>query len=160
MKHKRTNGATGNMNGHEPAKTRLPAPGNDRPSPPAPGRLPEWGQALIERQKEADRLAERWLRAREGRDEGRTSLLAIETLRKMALDCVARLSEREEPATTEELACLARILRNIEGADKIRRECERMRAKAASRDGGAARDGSLSPETVFAMRRAAEGTIH
>ncbi len=131
MKHERTNGTSG-MSGRASAKTRLPALSDDHRT----------------------RAAERLAGALEGRVEGRTSLLLIETLRMMVLNYVASLSEREEPVKTEELARLALILNRIEDTDKLRRERERMPAKAASRDGG------LSAETVFAIRRAAEGKCH
>ena len=133
MKHERTNGTSG-MSGRASAETRLSALSDDHRS----------------------RAAERLAGALEGRVEGRTSLLLIETLRMMVLDYVASLSEREEPVKTEELAHLALILNRIEDTDKLRRERERMLAKAASRDGGTAQDGGLSAETVFAIRRAAE----
>jgi len=122
------------MSGRASAKTRLPALSNDHRS----------------------RAAERLAGALEGRVEGCTSLLMIETLRMMVLNYVASLREREEPVKTEELARLVLILNRIEDTDKLRRERERMLAKAASRDGGAAQDGGLSAETVFAIRRAAE----
>ena len=134
MKHERTNGTTSGMSGRTSAKTRQPALSDDHRS----------------------RAAERLAGALEGRVEGRTSLLLIETLRMMVLNYVASLSEREEPVRTEELAHLALILNRIEDTDKLRRERERMLAKAASRGGGAAQDGGLSAETVFAIRRAAE----
>ena len=138
MKHQRTNGTTGGMSGRASAETRLPALSDDHRS----------------------RAAERFAGALEGRVEGRTSLLLIETQRMMVLNYVASLSEREEPVKTEELARLALILNRIEDTDKLRRERERMLAKAASRDGGAAQDGGLSAETVFAIRRAAEKKCH
>ena len=134
MTHETKNGTTGGMSGRASAGTRLPALSDDHRS----------------------RAAERLAGALEGRVEGRTSLLLIETLRMMVLDYVASLSEREEPVKTEELARLALILNRIEDTDKLRREGERRLAKAASRGGGAARDGGLSAETVFAIRRAAE----
>ena len=138
MKHERKNGTTGGMSGRASAETRLPALSDDHRS----------------------RAAERLAGALEGRVEGRTSLLMIETLRMMVLDYVASLSEREEPVKTEELACLALILKRIEDTDKLRQERERMLAKAASRDGGAAQDGGFSAETVFAIRRAAAKKCH
>ena len=138
MKHKRTNGTIGGMSGRASAGTRLPALSDDHRS----------------------RAAERLAGAREGRVEGRTSLLMIETLRMMVLNRVASLSEREEPVKTDELACLALTLKRIEGADKLRRERERTAADAAAGAADAAQAGGLSPETVFAIRRAAEGKRH
>ncbi len=160
MKHERTNGTTGGMSGRASAGTRLPALSNGHRSPAANGRHARRVHDLIGLHTEVERAAERWAGALEGRDEGRTDLLAIETLRKLALDCAARLGEREEPVKAEETARLALALRRIESADRLRRERERMAAKAASRDGGAAQDGDLTAETVFAIRRTAEGNCH
>ena len=156
MTHKRTNGTAGGMSGRASAETRLPALSDDHRSRAAIGRSAKLVRDLIGLRSEAERAAERLAGALEGRVEGRTSLLLIETLRMMVLNCVASLSEREEPVTTEELACLALILKRIEDTDKLRRERERKHAKAASRAGDAAQPGGLSPETVFAIRRAVE----
>lgn len=156
MKHQRTNGTTGGMTGRASAETRLPALSDDHRSRAAIGRSAKLVRDLIGLHNEAERAAERLAGALERRVEGRTSLLLIETLRMMVLDYVASLSEREEPVKTEELARLALILNRIEDTDKLRRERERMLPKAATRGGGAAQDGGLSAETIFAIRRAAE----
>ena len=114
-------------------------------------------QDLIERQKEVDRAARTWAdRLGEGA-AGRTGQLAIEMFRMLALRSAMHLWEREEPVTAEEIACLALALRRIEDADRLRRERERTAAEAAA---CAAQAGRLSPETVFAIRRAAEGKRH
>ena len=160
MKHKRTNGTTGGMSGRASAGTRLPALGDGPRSPAGAGRNARWMQDLIGQQREADRAARTWAgRLGEGAGD-RASLLAIEMLRMLALRCAARLGEREEPVKAEEIASLALALRRIESADRLRLERERMAAKAASRGGGAAQDGDLTAETVFAIRRAAEGKCH
>ena len=154
MTQKRTNGTTGGMSGRASAGTRLPALGDGPRSPAAVGRRARAMQDLIERQKEVDRAARTWAdRLGEGA-AGRTSLLAIEMLRALWLRCAAGLVEREESVKAEEIACLALTLRRIEDADRLRRERERTAADAAA---GAAQAGRLSPETVFAIRRAAEG---
>ena len=156
MTHKRTNGTAGGMSGRASAGTRLPALSDGPRSPAAVGRHASWMQDLIEQQKEVDRAVRTWAgRLNEGA-AGRTGLLAIETLRMMVLNTVASLSEREEPVKTEKLAHLALILNRIEDTDRLRRERERKHAKAASRASDAAQPGGLSPETVFAIRRAVE----
>ena len=160
MKHKRTNGTAGGMSGRASAKTRLPTLSDGPRSPAAVGRNARWMQDLIEQQKEVDRAARTWAgRLGEGA-AGRTSLLAIEMLRALWLRSAAGLVEREEPVKAEEIASLALTLRRIEDADRLRRERERMAAKVASRDGETAQDGGLTAETVFAIRRAAEGKRH
>ena len=156
MTHDRTNGTAGGMSGRASAGTRLPALSDGPRSPAAVGRHARWMQDLIEQQKEVDRAARTWA-ARLGEGAaGRTSLLAIEMFRMLALRSAMHLWEREEPVTAEEIACLALALRRIEDADRLRRERERKHAKAASRAGDAAQPGGLSPETVFAIRRAVE----
>lgn len=149
MKHERTNGTSGRAS----AKTRLPVLSDGPRSPAAVGRNARWMQDLIEQQSKVDRLVQ-GLAGRLGEGAaGRTSLLAIEMLRALWLRCAAGLVEREEPVKAEEIASLALTLRRIEDADRLRRERERTAADAAA---GAAQAGRLSPETVFAIRRAAE----
>lgn len=156
MKHKRTNGTASGMSGRASAGTRLPALSDGPSSPAAVGRHARWMQDLIEQQKEVDRAVRTWAgRLGEGA-AGRTSLLAIEMFRMLALRSAMHLWEREEPVTAEEIASLALALRRVEDADRLRRERERKHAKAASRAGDAAQPGGLSPETVFAIRRAVE----
>ena len=136
----------------------------------AVGRYAKNVRDLIRQQHEADRATEMWVRALGERAEGRAGLILIETLRTLTLSTLAHLSQREEPASTEELARLALALKRIEGTDKLRIareraaaniERERAAAKAAPHAGQPAgrpadRKG-LSPETVAAMREAIEG---
>ena len=157
MTHKRTNGTAGGMSGRASAGTRLPALSDGPSSPAAVGRHARWMQDLIEQQKEVDRAARTWAGRLGGGAAGRTGQLAIEMLRALWLRCAAGLVEREEPVKAEEIASLALTLRRIEDADRLRRERERTAADAAA---GAAQAGKLSPETVFAIRRAAEGKCH
>ena len=154
MTQKRTDGTAGGMSGRASAGTRLPALSDGPRSPAAVGRNARAMQDLIEQQKEVERAARTWAgRLGEG-VAGRTGQLAIEMFRMLALRSAMHLWEREEPVTAEEIACLALALRRIEDADRLRRERERTAADAAA---GAAQAGRLSPETVFAIRRAAEG---
>ena len=116
---------------------------------------------LIRQQHEADRATEAWVRALGERAEGRAGPILIETLRTLALATMAHLSQREEPASPEELGRLALALKRIEGTDKLRIERERAAAMAAPGAGQpagrpAGRKG-LSPETVAAMREAILG---
>ena len=159
MTQKRTNGTTGGMSGRAPAETRPPAPGNGHGSRATIDNYARRVHDLIGRQSEAERAAAGWAGALGERAEGRTDLLAIETLRALALSCVAGLGEREEPVKTEEVARLALALSRIESADRLRVERERTLAEAAARDGGAAQQDGLSTETVSAIRRAVEGDL-
>ena len=56
--------------------------------------------------------------------KGRSALIAIETLRTLALRTMAELAAREEPVATEDLGRLALALYRIESADRLRIERE------------------------------------
>ena len=127
----------------------------------AVGRYAKNVRDLIRQQHEADRATETWVRALGEREQGRAGPILIETLRTLALATMAHLSQREEPASPEELGRLALALKRIEGTDKLRIERERAAATAAPGAGQpagrpAGRKG-LSPETVAAMREAILG---
>ena len=62
-----------------------------------PPRTARWAariDGLICLQREADRFAEEWVRTREPGAEGRSALVAIETLRTLALRTMAELGKR------------------------------------------------------------------
>ena len=107
---------------------------------PAEGRWAERMDGLICLQREAVRFAEEWERTRDPRAEGLSALIAIETLRTLALSTMADLSQRTEPVPTEDLGRLALALHRIESADRLRIEREQAAADAATaHDGAAAR---------------------
>ena len=137
---------------------RVRALGGDR-SPSAEGRWAERMDGLICLQRETVRFAEEWERTRDPRAEGLSALIAIETLRTLALRTMAELGVREEPVPTEDLGRLALALRRIESADKLRIEREQAAADAvAAHDGAAARAASMThAERVETVRRALEG---
>ena len=127
---------------------------------PAEGRWAERIQGLIYLQREADRCAEEWERTREPGAEGRSALIAIETLRTLALRTMAELAAREEPVPTEDLGRLALALHRIESADKLRIEREQAMADAAAHARPAARAASMThAERVETVRRAMEGHL-
>ena len=119
---------------------RVRALGGDR-SPSAEDRWAERMDGLICLQREADRCAEEWVRTREPGAEGRSALVAIETLRTLALVTMAELGKRAEPVPTEDLARLALALHRIESADKLRIEREQAgsRCRRRARRSGRAR---------------------
>ena len=95
------------------------------------GRRPAgWLAGLIGLQRETERLAEEWERARAPGAEGRSAVLAIGGLRSLTLCAIAELSQRAEPVSTEELGRLALTLNRIERADTRRVERERAVAEA------------------------------
>ena len=116
---------------------------------------------LIFLQRETDRFAEEWERTREPGAEGLSALIAIETLRTLALRTMAELGAHEEPVPTEDLGRLALALRRIESADRLRIEREQAAADAAAaHDGAAARAASMThAERVETVRRAMEGHL-
>ena len=125
---------------------------------PAEGRWAERMDGLIFLQREADRFAEEWVRTREPSAEGRSALIAIETLRTLALSTMADLSQRTEPVPAEDLARLALALHRIESADRLRIEREQTMADAAAHAGPAARAATMThAERVDTVRRALEG---
>ena len=119
-------------------------------------------QGLICLQRETDRFSEEWVRTREPGAEGLSALIAIETLRTLALRTMAELGAREEPVPTEDLGRLALALRRIESADRLRIEREQAAADAAAaaHAGPAARAASMThAERVETVRRALEGHL-
>ena len=128
---------------------------------PAEGRWAERMDGLICLQRETVRFAEEWERTRDPRAEGLSALIAIETLRTLALRTMAELGTREEPVPTEDLGRLALALNRIESADKLRIEREQAAADAAAAHAGAAaRAASMThAERVETVRRAMEGHL-
>ena len=125
---------------------------------PAEGRWAERMDGLICLQRETDRFAEEWERTREPGAEGRSALIAIETLRTLVLSTMADLSQRTEPVPTEDLARLALALHRIESADRLRIEREQTMADAAAHAGAAARAATMThAERVETVRRAHGG---
>ena len=131
------------------------------PARPAEGRWAARMDGLICLQRETHRFAEEWERTRDPRAEGLSALIAIETLRSLALRTMAALGTREEPVPTEELGRLALVLHRIERADRLRIEREQAAADPAdAHAGAAARAASMThAERVETVRRAMEGHL-
>ena len=128
---------------------------------PAEGRWAARIDGLICLQRETHRFAEEWERTREPGAEGRSALIAIETLRTLALRTMADLSQRTEPVPTEDLGRLALALSRIESADRLRIEREQtMTDPADAHAGAAARAARMThAERVETVRRALEGHV-
>ena len=128
---------------------------------PAEGCWAERMDGLICLQRETVRFAEEWERTRDPRAEGLSALIAIETLRTLALRTMAELGQREEPVPAEDLGRLALALHRIESADRLRVEREQAAADAADAHAGAAtRAASMThAERVETVRRAMEGHL-
>ena len=127
---------------------------------PAEGRWAERMEGLICLQRETHRFAEEWERTRDPGAEGLSALIAIETLRTLALRTMAELGAHEEPVPTEDLGRLALALYRIEAADRLRVEREQAMADAAAHAGPAARAATMThAERVETVRRALEGHV-
>ena len=129
------------------------------PAGSAEGRWAERMDGLICLQCETDRFAEDWECTRDPRTEGLSALIAIETLRTLALRTMAELGAREEPVPTEDLGRLALALNRIERADRLRIEREQAAADPADAHAGAAARAArmTHAERVETVRRAFEG---
>ena len=124
----------------------------------AVGRYAKNMRDMIRQQQETDRTIKAWVDALGERPEGQAGLILIETLRTMALATMARLSAREEPVSTEELARLALTLKRIEGTDKLRLKTgSRRRRRRRTTQTATKRQGGLSPEAVAIIRAEVEG---
>ena len=128
----------------------------------AVGRYTKRARELVQRQKEADRIAEIWVREIGEQPEGRTGRLAIETLRTLAMHAAIDLGEGGVALDPEAIGALALAMRRIEAAGKtttdrelaIKREAKREAAEAA---GKVARKQGISADTAAAIRAAIEG---
>ena len=99
----------------------------------AVGRYVKKANDLVRRQRDADRVAEIWVRELGERPEGRTGRLAIETLRTLAMHAAVDLGDREGEIDPEEIGTLALALRRIESAGKLSADRElAIRREAAS----------------------------
>ena len=104
-------------------------------------------RAQTRRQHEIEGMAEAWARALGERAEGHADLLAIETLRTLALFCVADLGERAEPVTAEDVGRLALALRRLDESETFRAQREQAAIKAAAdRADRAAREAGVEGE--------------
>ena len=87
---------------------------------------------LIDLQREiADQAAE-WAERREPRAGEHTARLVVESMRSLLLLKISELTEREEPPSIDEVACLALALHRIEAANRHRLAREQAAAETAA----------------------------
>ena len=97
---------------------------------PAEGCWAERMDGLICLQRETVRFVEEWERTRDPRAEGRSALIAIETLRTLALRTMAELGAREEQAAADAApahagpAARAASMTHAERVETVRRALE------------------------------------
>ena len=97
----------------------------------AVGRYVKRIRALNRRQQEIERVARAWARALGERSEGRAELLAIESLRTLALFCAADLGAGSEAVTAVDVGRLALALCRLDGSETQRARREHAAAGAA-----------------------------
>ncbi|MDE0391727.1 MAG: hypothetical protein OXI57_06610 [Rhodospirillales bacterium] len=132
--------------------------GSEEP-PATEGRYAAGIAGLIGLQRAARRLGEEWKRAHDPATEGLGTLIAIESLRMLAVRALAEFSERAEPVPTKELVRLALALHRIESTDTLCRERERAAVEAGGAPRLAARPARMThEERVECVRRALEGS--
>ena len=102
-----TNGTAGDKSGRPSAGTTLPALRNRDRSPLTVGCDARLVHELIGRENDIERAAEGWPGPSEGRTGDRADLLAIKTLRTLAMLCAARLGEGDEPVAALDVGRLA-----------------------------------------------------
>ena len=128
----------------------------------AVGRYTKRARDLVERQREADRIAEIWVREIGEQPEGRTGRLAIETLRTLAMHAAIDLGEGEVALDPEAIGALALAMRRIEAAGKLTTDREiaiarEAESKAAERADEVVMKAGLSADTAAMIRAAIEG---
>ena len=94
----------------------------------AVGRYVKRMRALNRRQQEIERVARAWARALGERSKGRAELLAIESLRTLALFWAADLGKGSEAVTAVDVGRLALALRRLDGSETLRVQRERAAA--------------------------------
>ena len=97
----------------------------------AVGRYAKDTRALIQKRQEADRVVKAWMQEFGDRPQGELTLVFIEGLRAMAIDTMRHLADREEPASSEDIARLSLALKRIESTEELRIQREQAAEKAA-----------------------------
>ena len=87
---------------------------------------------LIDLQQEIGDQAAEWAERREPRAGEYTARLVVESMRSLLLLKTAELTERDEPPSIDEVACLALALHRIEAANRHRLAREQAAAETAA----------------------------
>ena len=87
---------------------------------------------LVDLQREIGDQAAEWAERREPRAEEYTARLVVESMRSLLLLKIGELTEREEPPSIDEVACLALALHRIEAANRHRLAREQAAAETAA----------------------------
>ncbi len=87
---------------------------------------------LIDLQVEVGEQAAEWAERREPRAEEYTARLVVESMRSLLLLKISELTERDEPPSIDEVACLALALHRIEAANRHRLAREQAAAECAA----------------------------
>ncbi len=87
---------------------------------------------LVDLQREIGDQAAEWAERREPRAEEYTARLVVESMRSLLLLKTAKLTERDEPPSIDEVAHLALALHRIEGANRHRLARDQATAETAA----------------------------
>ena len=87
---------------------------------------------LIDLQREVGDQAAEWAERREPRAGDYTAHLVVESMRSLLLLKISELTEREEPPSIDEVACLALALHRIEAANRHRLARDQATAETAA----------------------------
>ncbi|MDE0409130.1 MAG: DUF3486 family protein [Alphaproteobacteria bacterium] len=123
----------------------------------AASRSPKGLSAPIRKAREAGGASRAWAEEAGARSGDCAGLIAIESLRTLALSALAEIARREGPVPVDDINRLALALRRIESADRLRQARERAEARAAPGAGQAPVRKGLSDEAVAAIRAFVEG---
>ena len=136
--------------------TRIRA-GGGKCSRSAVGRYVKKKRGMLCRQREIDRLVEKFLRPPGEHSEDHKSRVTIDIVRTQVVSTMAALDAHDESMSLEDLNRLALTLFRIESTEMLRIELERKRAEIARLRQPPARKKGLSAETAAAILAAVAG---
>jgi hypothetical protein len=127
--------------------------GEEAPSRASVGRYFKNKRKQMERYREAQAIAATWVKRLEDEPGGDIGRLNAELLRTLAFQAISRLSEQEDDVGCDEIALMARAVKDIATADKsmaereikIRKEIVTLEAKSAT---SAATKAGLSEDVI------------
>ncbi|MBX9701258.1 MAG: DUF3486 family protein, partial [Acetobacteraceae bacterium] len=118
----------------------------------------------LEKFREAQAIAGDWIRQMRADPDGDVGQLLAEQLKVLAFQTQAEMQEGEVERDPKHLAQLARMLRDVTSADKMRREIRdalrrEIVAEAADRAESAGRKAGASPEALRRIREEIYGLV-
>ena len=136
--------------------TRIRA-GGGKCSRSAVGRYVKKKRGMLSRQREIDRLVEKFLRPPEEHTEDHKSRVTMDIVRTQVVSMMAALGAHDAPMSLADLNRLALTLFRIESTEMLRIELERKRAELARLRQPPPRKRGISAETAAAIQAAIAG---